>query len=128
MQFRNRSSFFASIWSFNDVLLRAINDVSRFFLTRSIFGAVIKTFHINACVRLLFKCRDGSDILLMSECSSHWISILCRYFVSFHQYNFLYMCTLLRILRKLGGGSYSLNETDFSSFWWSILFWFHINH
>ena len=72
--FWNRSSFFASICSFNDGLLTAISDASRFFLTRSLIDAVIKTFHVNACIGLLFKCLDGSDILLMSERSSHQIS------------------------------------------------------
>ena len=52
-------------------LLRAINDASKFFIARSLIGAGIKTFHVNACIGLLFKCLDGSHILLMSKCSSH---------------------------------------------------------
>ena len=76
---RNRSSFSESIFSFNDGLLRAIIDAFRFCpwfqdFTRSLIGAVNKTFHVNVCVGLLFKCLDGSDTLLMSECSSHRIS------------------------------------------------------
>ena len=55
----NRSSFFESICSFNDGLLRAINHVPRFYFTRPLIGSVIKTFHVNACVGLLFKCLDG---------------------------------------------------------------------
>ena len=35
---------------------------------------ITTTFHINAYLGLLFKCLDGSDILSMSECSSHRIS------------------------------------------------------
>ena len=47
---------------------------SIFYLTRSLIGAVIKTFHVNAYVGLFFKGLDGSHILLMSQCSSHRIS------------------------------------------------------
>ena len=71
--FWNKSSFFESICSFNNSLLRATNYASKFFLTRSFIGAAIKTFHVNTCVGWLFKCLDGSDILLMYECFSHRI-------------------------------------------------------
>ena len=40
----SKSSFFESICFFNDGLLKAINDASRLFLTRSLVGIAIKTF------------------------------------------------------------------------------------
>ena len=87
--------------------------------TRSLIGAATKTFHVNACLGLLFKCLDGSDILLMSECSFHQISTFC---FGSPIYFSLHVHILSCILCKLGGDSYSLNETDFPSFWRSINF------
>ena len=72
--FPNKSSHFELICSFSHGLLGTINDASRSFLTGSLIGAANITFHVNACIGLLFKCLDGSDILLMFECSSHRIS------------------------------------------------------
>ena len=73
--FQNKNSFFESVYSFKESLLRAINDASRFFLTWSLVAAAIKTLYVNACARLLFKSLYGSYILLMFECPSHRISI-----------------------------------------------------
>ena len=53
---------FKLIYSFNDGVLKAIHHVLRFLLTQSLIGTAIKTFHVNACVRLLFKCLDGSNV------------------------------------------------------------------